>query len=90
MSAHIHETCTALAEREAHLRRILENIQDGILTLDREGHILSFSPAAESIFIWSTSEVLGHSAHRLFGEEGWPLIQALLAVPDQQGPSDLH
>jgi nitrogen fixation/metabolism regulation signal transduction histidine kinase len=70
MSARVRDSYASLAEREERLRQILENIQDGILTLDRHGRILSFSPAAEHIFTRPAPTVIGDSARHLFGEEG--------------------
>ena len=47
-----------LAEREAHLRSILETIPDAMIVIDEAGLIQSFSPAAERLFGWTAAEVM--------------------------------
>jgi PAS domain S-box-containing protein len=44
---------------ESRLRSILESTQDGIFTLDCDGHIESFNPAAERIFDISSDDISG-------------------------------
>ena len=39
-----------LPEREALLRAILETSPDGLITIDEDGIIQSFNPAAERMF----------------------------------------
>lgn len=50
---------TLTCEAEAILRAILETTSDGVLTVDTEGRILSFNPAAEKIFGYRAAEVVG-------------------------------
>ncbi len=84
MSARVRESYASLAEREERLRQILENIQDGILTLERDGRIVSFSPAAEALFEQPASAVVGDSMRRLFTEAGWATVGALFETPDPE------
>jgi PAS domain S-box-containing protein len=49
----------ASGEREAYLRAILENVADGIVTLDERGVLESFNGAAERIFGYAAAEVVG-------------------------------
>ena len=51
--------------REAHLRSILETIPDAMIVIDERGLILSFSAAAEEMFGYSESEVLGENVSML-------------------------
>jgi two-component system sensor kinase FixL len=51
-------TQDALA-REAHLRSILETVPDAMVVIDERGVMHSFSSAAERLFGYSASEVLG-------------------------------
>ncbi|MBF0153021.1 MAG: PAS domain S-box protein [Magnetococcales bacterium] len=48
-----------LTEREAHLHAILDNALDAIITIDAEGRIVEFNPAAETLFGYSTDEIVG-------------------------------
>ena len=58
--------------REAHLRSILETIPDAMIVIDEHGRILSFSAAAEKMFGFSESEMLGEN------------ISALMPSPDRE------
>ncbi|RME76005.1 MAG: PAS domain S-box protein [Planctomycetota bacterium] len=51
--------------RAAELAAILETAVDGIVTIDVEGRIRSFNPAAERIFGYRASEVLGRNVSLL-------------------------
>jgi two-component system sensor kinase FixL len=55
----------ALAEREAHLRSIFDTAPDGLIVIDERGVIQSYSAAAERMFGWSPSEVLGRNVNML-------------------------
>lgn len=46
-------------EREKRLRRILDTVADGIITVGTDGRIETFNPAAERIFGFQAREVLG-------------------------------
>jgi two-component system sensor kinase FixL len=52
-------------EREARLRSILETVPDAIITIDETGAIESFSPAAERLFGYAESEVIGRNVRML-------------------------
>lgn len=51
----------ALIDNEAQLRAVFETAVDGIITINDQGMILSFNPAAEIIFGYSAREVVGES-----------------------------
>lgn len=53
---------------EATARDVLENIVDGIITIDTHGNIESFNPACETIFGYSTGEVIGRNINMLMPE----------------------
>ncbi len=61
----------ALRESEGTTRAILATASDGIVTVDEQGAILSFNPAAERIFGYGAREVVGRS------------VDALILPPDQ-------
>ena len=46
-------------ERETRMRTIFENVVDGIITTDEKGVIESFNHAAEHLFGYSATEVIG-------------------------------
>jgi len=48
-----------LRQGEARLRAVLDNVAEGIVTVDDSGRIASFNPAAEQIFGYTASEVAG-------------------------------
>ncbi len=53
---------------ESRLRAILDNTVDGIITINMNGIIESFNPAAEHIFGYSQLEVIGHNVNILMPE----------------------
>ncbi len=59
------KTVEALRESEARLRGILDNTVEGMITIDEQGVILSFNPAAERIFGYPADEVLGRNVSLL-------------------------
>jgi len=50
---------------EARAQSILETAVDGIVTIDEDGSIESFNPAAEAIFGYDADEVIGRPAKKL-------------------------
>ena len=55
----------ALRENRAILQSTIDSCIDGIVTIDPDGTIQSFNPAAERIFGYSASEVVGHNVRTL-------------------------
>ena len=55
----------ALRESEARQQAILNSALDGIITVDLEGRVLQFNPAAEDMFGHPRSEVVGKPMHEL-------------------------
>jgi PAS domain S-box-containing protein len=55
----------ALRESEALNRSIVETAVDGIITIDEQGRIASFNPAAEQIFGYAAREVIGQNVKML-------------------------
>ena len=61
---------TDLKQREETLRRealIWEQMHDGVMITDLQGHITNWNPAAEDMFGYSASEILGHTPAILRG-----------------------
>lgn len=55
----------ALHEREAQTRVILDTTVDAIITIDEQGLIESFNPAAERMFGYGAEEVIGQNVRML-------------------------
>src|ERR1044072_4716170 len=50
---------------QARLESILDNIVDGLITIDERGHVLSFNKACKRIFGYDESEVIGRNIKML-------------------------
>lgn len=58
----------SMRDQAEHTQTILDNIVDGIITIDSTGMIASFNPAAEHIFGYAPEEVLGRSVRMLMSD----------------------
>jgi len=56
------------ADTEARLKAVLDHVLDGIVTIDDEGVVESFNSAAERIFGYPASEVIGQNVKMLMPE----------------------
>lgn len=54
-----------LKDSEGRVRTVLDNVPDGIITIDQAGIIESFNPAAEMIFGYLAEHVIGRSVNVL-------------------------
>jgi two-component system sensor kinase FixL len=54
-----------LRSSEAHWRSIVESAVDAIIVIDARGHIEAFNPAAERLFGYRESELVGHNVNVL-------------------------
>src|SRR3984957_11411967 len=59
------EESTEAVER---LRSVVNHVLDGIITIDHRGTITTFNPAAERIFGFAASEVIGENVKLLMPE----------------------
>ena len=55
----------ALLEQAQHTQAVLDNMVDGIITIDADGITQSFNPAAARIFGYAVAEVLGRNISML-------------------------
>lgn len=58
----------ALRDQAQHTQAMLDNLMDGLITIDIEGQVLSINPAAERMFGYAAAEVLGHNVKMLMPE----------------------
>ena len=58
----------ALRVSEIHLRSIMENIVEAVITIGEDGSIETFNPAAEDMFGYTPDEVLGENVSILADE----------------------
>ncbi|MGK5080015.1 PAS domain S-box protein [Janthinobacterium sp. HLX7-2] len=47
---------------ESRLRAIVDTAADGLITIDGEGKVRSFNPAAEALFGWREADIVGRDA----------------------------
>ena len=57
-----------MAHAEAHVRSVVNNVIDGIITINERGMILTMNPAAERIFGYKAEEVMGQNVKVLTPE----------------------
>jgi two-component system cell cycle sensor histidine kinase/response regulator CckA len=62
MTQQLRKTLTALQEREAHFRSLIENASDLIAILDAKGRFLYLSPSIERILGYEADAVMGRKA----------------------------
>ena len=69
-----------LRESEAQLRGVMDTAQDAILTIDKDGTILSTNPAGEEMFGYLAGEMIGLDAGEMM-----PSLHVMMAKDDDQG-----
>ena len=84
----------ALRESDTRHRAILHASVDGIVTVDEDGRIETFNPAAERIFGFSSSEITGQSIRVLMapplGDQSDDEMRAFLAGPVRELVGSQH
>ncbi|MDC8771795.1 PAS domain S-box protein [Roseateles albus] len=74
-----------------HLQAVLDNMGDGVITIDPQGCILSFNVAASAIFGYTTQEIVGQPVHNLMPPPHKELHDSYMAhYADTGAPRDLH
>jgi PAS domain S-box len=64
------DTIGRVRDSEAHTRALLNNLIVGVTSVDEQGAIRSFNPAAERIFGYPESEIIGQNISLLFPPQG--------------------
>jgi PAS domain S-box-containing protein len=57
-----------LSRRDSWLRSLIATTQDAVVSIDRQGCIVLFNPAAERIFGYRTEEIAGKKVNQLMAE----------------------
>jgi diguanylate cyclase (GGDEF)-like protein/PAS domain S-box-containing protein len=68
ITSHIRAAKT-LRSREQWLEGVINTVADGVISIDDQGDIRSFNPAAEQIFGFSAGEMIGKNLRTLVPEE---------------------
>lgn len=81
----LKRTLAELRQEKAWTDHLLEAIVEGIVTLDRQGHITFFSHGAERITGWRREEVIGLGCDRIFKPlETDKTFSQLIPAPDRR------
>ncbi len=64
----IFRDVTDLRKAEAWLRALIETTQDALVSIDRQGRIVMFNPAAERMFGYARAEIAGQKVNELMAE----------------------
>jgi len=64
----IFRDVTELRKAEAWLRALIKTTQDALVSIDRQGRIVMFNPAAERMFGYARSEIVGQKVNELMAE----------------------
>jgi len=78
-------TAEALLVAEARNRSVVEAAADAILTVDEEGIVHSFNPAAEAMFGLGAAEIVWHRLDRLIPDGAVDRHKAYLRMPGPPG-----
>lgn len=68
----LHHEKQVLKESEERLSIVISNAEDGIFTLDPQGRIETFNPAAERLFGYRSGEILGQHIDALLSLRAGP------------------
>jgi len=87
----VHSVAEQLRQSEARIRMVLNNILDGMVTLNHSWHIESINPAAERIFGVTKAEIFGKPIHSLIAADpiNQQRLQAYIEDLKQQTNGDL-
>lgn len=61
-------TIQELTQEEERIRSVVNHVVDGIITIDEQGTVTTFNPAAERIFGYGAAEVIGQNVKTLMPE----------------------
>ncbi len=84
LEARVEQRTRELAESEARIQAIVDNVVDGIITITADGVVQSVNPATEMIFGDRADDLVGAGLHELLaapdnGDDGRGAVEAILA-----------
>jgi PAS domain S-box-containing protein len=89
----------ALRESEERFRSAMTNMAEGLVMLDAQGRVTYMNPAAETLFGWSSAELLGKNLHEQthykrpdgapYAATDCPLLRVLRSGAEVRGQEDL-
>lgn len=68
LEARVHTRVAELDEAEQRHGAVVNTVADGIITIDEEGIVETFNPAAEKLFGYAKEEMTGQNVRRLMPE----------------------
>lgn len=87
ISQAVNRLATALEEARDYTRYVLENISTGIISLDEEGKITVFNPAAEKLLGLKAEDVIGMPYEEVLKEAKIPQPKKVInLIKNHQGP----
>ncbi|MGM0558227.1 MAG: response regulator [Myxococcota bacterium] len=88
-SQKIDETNRTLEQTRDFLNNVIESSPDAIVAALRDGKIVLFNRAAESILGWSKADALGMGVENLYPGDGAQNVMTMLRSPDYGGEGRL-
>ncbi len=85
----LKEMKSELETSQGQLQAIIHNVMDGIVTINSEGEIQGFNPAAEAIFGYTQHEVFGKNVQMLMPESNRSLHAGFLSRYIESGESEI-
>jgi len=61
-------------------KRIVDTVQDGVITMSREGVISSFNPGAEKVFGYRANDMVGDNLKQLIDSSGYRSLDRYIAT----------
>jgi diguanylate cyclase (GGDEF)-like protein/PAS domain S-box-containing protein len=86
----VAERTTDLQRSETRLSATLDSARDAFITLDIVGNIVGWNPAAETMFGYPSSEVLGQSVAKIVAPLYLPLAMKSFHIIAQENPAEKH
>ena len=68
LESHVVERTMKLEQSERRQRTIVDNMADGLITMDKKGRVISFNRAASKIFGYRPNEIIGNNIKILMPE----------------------